>query len=331
MQKRTSLLAVVGLLAAGMLHAVNVHAQSCADVTDNECRTNFTCQDGTCRGTAVQNGTPCSHDTVSGGCMTGPSSCESGECMGTVPAPDGTECNYPQLEKCYSPGHCYSPLPGFPLSVCTLGMPKVCAAQPSDPCKLSFCNPQTGNCEVGDKCFTFSGCETCAAGVCQPANIGQPCANAEGDFNECTTDDRCRVGTLPGGLAVAARIFARNARVPYGLQALFTPQQASETRGLCEGVAGGTPAAMPTLTPTSTPPTTVATPTPTVGESTCAGDCNGDSAVTVDEITLMVNIALENPGFSTGDCAAGNPNSDEAITIDEITLAVNNLLGECAL
>jgi hypothetical protein len=66
-----------------------------------------------------------------------------------------------------------------------------------------------------------------------------------------------------------------------------------------------------------------------VGQA-CVGDCNIDQVVTVDELTLMVNIALENPGFSVTDCPAGDPNGDGMITIDEITTAVNNLLGVCA-
>jgi len=59
----------------------------------------------------------------------------------------------------------------------------------------------------------------------------------------------------------------------------------------------------------------------------CAGDCNGDGAVTVDEIITMVNLALGTPSPA---CAAGDLNHDGEITIDEILAAVNNLLGECA-
>jgi hypothetical protein len=67
----------------------------------------------------------------------------------------------------------------------------------------------------------------------------------------------------------------------------------------------------------------------TTGTITCAGDCNADEEVTVDELTLMVNIALENPGFTTADCEPGDVNMDGAITIDELTLAVNSLLDGC--
>jgi hypothetical protein len=65
---------------------------------------------------------------------------------------------------------------------------------------------------------------------------------------------------------------------------------------------------------------------PRAAVADCVGDCNMDNQVTIDELTLMVNIALENPGFSVTDCSAGDANSDGQITIDEITLAVNYAL-----
>jgi hypothetical protein len=59
----------------------------------------------------------------------------------------------------------------------------------------------------------------------------------------------------------------------------------------------------------------------------CVGDCNGDGAVTVNELVLMVNVALESAPAST--CAAGDADSDGMIQITEIVGAVNNALGEC--
>ncbi len=68
-----------------------------------------------------------------------------------------------------------------------------------------------------------------------------------------------------------------------------------------------------------------ATPTPV---ATCAGDCNGDGEVTVDEILTMVNIALGSG--SVADCLAGDVNGDGEITVDEIVTAVGNALNGCA-
>lgn len=59
---------------------------------------------------------------------------------------------------------------------------------------------------------------------------------------------------------------------------------------------------------------------------TCVGDCNGDAAVTIDELLSMVNIAL---GSGSSPCAAGDANADGEITIDEILMAVNAALTAC--
>jgi hypothetical protein len=82
---------------------------------------------------------------------------------------------------------------------------------------------------------------------------------------------------------------------------------------------------IPTSTPTSTP-TETAVPTPTV--VLCVGDCNGDGSVTVDDILVMVNIALGNASVSA--CNPGDANDDGQVTVDEILTAVNNALNGCA-
>jgi hypothetical protein len=59
----------------------------------------------------------------------------------------------------------------------------------------------------------------------------------------------------------------------------------------------------------------------------CAGDCNGDRQVTVDEIITMVGIALGNQSAAL--CFSGDANDSGQITVDEIIAAVNNLLDGC--
>ncbi|MFI5365207.1 MAG: hypothetical protein ACHQ4J_06250 [Candidatus Binatia bacterium] len=71
----------------------------------------------------------------------------------------------------------------------------------------------------------------------------------------------------------------------------------------------------------SAPPTPTPTPLP------CAGDCNGNNQVTVDEILTLVDVALI--GAPLGPCRAGDINDDGKITIDEILTAVNNALNGC--
>ena len=82
-------------------------------------------------------------------------------------------------------------------------------------------------------------------------------------------------------------------------------------------------ATVPIATTTGSPQATV---TPTVG-GTCVGDCNGNGQVTIDELVLMVNIALESAPVSQ--CEAGDANHNGAITVNEIIAAVVNALGTC--
>jgi hypothetical protein len=79
-----------------------------------------------------------------------------------------------------------------------------------------------------------------------------------------------------------------------------------------------------TVTPTQT---ATGTPTPTPTQAPCAGDCDGNNRVTIDELLTMVNIALGNADVST--CRAGDPSADNQITVDEIILAVNHALNGC--
>lgn len=68
--------------------------------------------------------------------------------------------------------------------------------------------------------------------------------------------------------------------------------------------------------------------TPTPGScGSCVGDCNGNCVVTVDELIIMVNIALDDNG--TARCVAGDVSGDGHITINEIIVAVVNALTEC--
>ena len=59
----------------------------------------------------------------------------------------------------------------------------------------------------------------------------------------------------------------------------------------------------------------------------CAGDCNADGIVGVDEVVTLVNIALGDAVIGT--CAAGDLSQDGQITVDEILAAVNRALNGC--
>src|SRR5438552_905639 len=59
----------------------------------------------------------------------------------------------------------------------------------------------------------------------------------------------------------------------------------------------------------------------------CAGDCNGDGVVSIDELVTGVNIALGNDQLVA--CPSFDANGDGSVTIDEILSAVDALLNRC--
>jgi len=319
MRSRVVVLCSIGIsfAVAAPLFAANV---SCDPSAPNECMGNYTCgADSTCDGEPKNEGQSCQNPTNT--CMTD-AVCMQGVCTGTKVADNGAPCNIPGLDLCFEEGHCMTTvIPGFSFSFCIPGAMKTCD-QPSDPCKQALCNPETGNCEETDRCFTFFGCETCDAstGTCHLANIGLPCADAEGDGNVCTTDDRCTIlnigdqSFLPGS----------GSHLPFAVQAALADPRQATMRGFCAGVPGGSGA--PTATPTATPQSGQPTPTP-VGPVLCVGDCDTDFQVTVDEILTMVNIALGLGSITP--CTRGDLNMDGQITVDEILVAVNNALNGC--
>ncbi len=59
----------------------------------------------------------------------------------------------------------------------------------------------------------------------------------------------------------------------------------------------------------------------------CVGDCNGNSEVTVNELIVGVNIALETQ--TVDKCPALDVNDDGAVTVNELVQGVNNALEGC--
>jgi hypothetical protein len=78
----------------------------------------------------------------------------------------------------------------------------------------------------------------------------------------------------------------------------------------------------PTPTPSPSP-----APTATPDAVACAGDCNGDGQVTVNELILGVNIALGSQPASV--CTAIDTNGDGMVTINELIAAVTRALNGC--
>ena len=89
-----------------------------------------------------------------------------------------------------------------------------------------------------------------------------------------------------------------------------------------EPVPTATASATPTATPPA-PPTATATPT----QPTCAGDCNGNGAVSIDELITAVRIALDEAAVSA--CAATDTNASGTVEITELIAAVMHSLSGC--
>lgn len=92
-------------------------------------------------------------------------------------------------------------------------------------------------------------------------------------------------------------------------------------------VRGAAPSATPTETPAPSTPTATATRDSTPNGSACAGDCDANRTVAVNELITGVNIALATASVST--CPVFDANGDGQVTIDEILRAVNNALSSC--
>ncbi|MGH7785800.1 MAG: hypothetical protein ACRERC_02980, partial [Candidatus Binatia bacterium] len=62
---------------------------------------------------------------------------------------------------------------------------------------------------------------------------------------------------------------------------------------------------------------------------TCAGDCDSDGSVGVQELILEVRIALGSA--ETADCRAADDDGDGAVAINELLAAVRRALDGCGL
>lgn len=65
-----------------------------------------------------------------------------------------------------------------------------------------------------------------------------------------------------------------------------------------------------------------------IEEPPCVGDCDGSGDVTVDEVLIMVNIALGTADIAA--CVAGDADGSGAVTVDEILVAMSNALEGCS-
>jgi hypothetical protein len=64
-----------------------------------------------------------------------------------------------------------------------------------------------------------------------------------------------------------------------------------------------------------------------LAQGTCVGDCDGSGGVGVNELVMMVNIALQSSDMS--ECAAADANEDGRVSVNELVAAVNAALAGC--
>lgn len=214
-------------------------------------------------------------------------------------------------------------------SLCGNGTP-----DPGEQCDQGELNGTDGSC-----CDNFcraksegSACPAdrslCTADVC---NAGGRCVHPLRNGTTCDNDGFCTCdddGLFCNGLV----------RCPLeGGLCVMLPAPCSEDdtcdeeRDLCVSpfaTATSTPDGTLTATPTATPTNlTPGAATPTATANICAGDCDGNRMVVVNELILGVNIALDNQPASV--CAAFDSNRDDRVAVNELVAGVNNALAGC--
>lgn len=108
--------------------------------------------------------------------------------------------------------------------------------------------------------------------------------------------------------------------------------EAQQVGGGCEALTPTPTLAPPTPTATRTPtsPTVTGntpTPTRTSGAGGCPGDCDGGGTVSVNELVVGVNIALDRAAVSA--CPVFDTDSSGAVAVNELVVAVNAALRGC--
>ncbi len=219
--------------------------------------------------------------------------CRDGVCCG-ADCPDGQFCNISDSPRLSAPRK-------FIRSACFVDTDcltrncdgGLCAAAPT-PTPVATATPTATRFPKGSACLPAAAesCSTgfCTDGVCcsEPAcAVGERC-----DIFEIAGDCRAQLG--PGAEC------ARDSDCRAG-----SPCDFDEAAGrfLC------------------------ARTTPTPGAAVCFGDCNADDAVTVDEILVLIEIALGTQAL--GRCPAGDIDGDRMVAVNEILTAVGFALTGC--
>jgi hypothetical protein len=137
------------------------------------------------------------------------------------------------------------------------------------------------------------------------------------DFDRDGLDDLAISMPIPG-VVVLLRRHANGYDPPSVIELVGSP------RGIAGGDFNGDGKTDIAITEFDTNMITIATNGP---PPVCSGDCNGDGVVTVDEIVVIIQMALGEREL--GACLAADSTGDGAITVDEIIAAVDTALQGC--
>ena len=143
----------------------------------------------------------------------------------------------------------------------------------------------------------------------------------------CTAAQPLSMGAPLRNLLKYGRFFEGAAQTP-GLTVTPTPSPTATSTGGPTETASPTATVPPTATVTQTqtvPPTPTASATPAM--LPCTGDCDGDGAVTVNEVVLAVNIAQETMPLAA--CHAADADGSLTIGVNELIQAVLHALNGC--
>ncbi|MGH7290888.1 MAG: hypothetical protein ACREJT_06735, partial [Myxococcota bacterium] len=251
----------------------------------------------------------CQYETGCSPCAADDQGCTDDVCNATGtcthdPSPAGTECR-PAPGECDAAESCDGSSPGCPPD----------AHKPNGtPCT--------------DDGLFCSGTEACQNGSCTSG--GDPC-----EVGICDeTANRCVAPSSTPKSATStptptASVTLTQTGTPTGSQS-STPTRTPAGPATPTFTASATVAASATAAATAATPAPITpspSPTNTPAPIPCVGDCDGGSAVSINELIVGVNIALGT--LSVDRCPAFDPSGDGNVAINELIAAVANALNGC--
>jgi hypothetical protein len=244
----------------------------------------------------------------------------------------------------------------MPCPVCGNGVvefPETCDQGIVPPQSCSGCSTQcqTENCDdgrfcTGDSCSPAFGCVNQPTPLCTeppPTATGTPptpTATPTASVTPSVTATRSGTATVTPTATPSLTLVPTATVTPFPSStpsltviSTATPIDTATASASATPTVTLTPAATDTAVPTDTASATAtasATDTPSPVSTVlpaCAGDCNGNRTVTVDELIVGVNMALGNTSADT--CPAFDRNGDHTVSISELVAAVNAAQSGC--